>query len=238
VGVLTSPTDDRDPAPDRVAAASTAEARPAVHGASAGAAGGRRDAPRDAGETAAALAGRALEASPRLGPVRLVCVDGPAGSGKTTAAAAMAAAAADLGACATVVHLDDLYEGWAGLEGSLWPRLSAQVLEPLRRGTPGRFQRYDWPAGRFAEWVDVAVPALLVLEGCGSARRAADRDAVLRVWVEAPADLRLRRGLDRDGEAAHDHWVAWMRDEAEHFAREQTRERADVRLDAFGRADV
>ena len=109
--------------------------------------------------------------SPRLGPVRLVCVDGPAGSGKTTAAAAIAAAA---GPGCAVLHLDDLYEGWSGLEGSLWPRLSAQVLEPLRRGLPGRYQRYDWTTGAFAEWVDVPVPDLLVLEGCGSARRAAD----------------------------------------------------------------
>lgn len=171
---------------------------------------------------------RALAARPRLGRVRVVAVDGPAGSGKTTLAAAMSASGA------TVLHLDDLYEGWSGLEGSLWPRLSAQVLEPLRRGVPGRYQRYDWHAGAFAEWVDVPVPDLLVVEGCGSARRAVDPVAVLRVWVEAPDDLRLERGLARDGADAREHWLTWMADEAAHFARERTRERADVRLDAFG----
>ncbi|WP_156043839.1 uridine kinase [Cellulomonas sp. URHE0023] len=180
------------------------------------------------------IASRALAASPRLGPVRLVVIDGPAGSGKTTTADVVARDAAALGATAEVVHLDDLYAGWSGLEGSLWPRLSAQVLEPLRRGRPGRYQRYDWPTGAFAEWVDVQVPEVLVLEGCGSARRAADAIAVLRVWVEAPADLRLERGLARDGADAREHWLTWMTDEAAHFARERTRERADVRLDAFG----
>jgi uridine kinase len=179
----------------------------------------------------------ALDTGPRLGPVRVVCVDGPAGSGKSTTAEALRAAASSRGVPAEVVHLDDLYEGWSGLEGSLWPRLRAQVLEPLRRGRPGRFQRYDWHAGRFAGWVDVPVPRLLVLEGCGSARRAADAFATVRVWVEASADLRLARGLERDGEAARDHWLRWMTDEAAHFARERTRERADVRLDAFGRLD-
>ena len=180
------------------------------------------------------IAARALAAQPRLGPVRVVVIDGPAGSGKTTTAALVAADATQLGATAAVLHLDDLYEGWAGLEGSLWPRLSAQVLEPLRRGRPGRYQRYDWPTGAFAEWVDVEVPDLLVVEGCGSARRAADAVAVLRVWVEAPADLRLERGLARDGADARENWLTWMTDEAAHFARERTRERADVRLDAFG----
>jgi len=164
-----------------------------------------------------------------------VCVDGPAGSGKTTTAAALSETATIRGAAATVLHLDDLYEGWSGLEGSLWPRLRQQVLEPLRRGRAGRFQRYDWPSGRFDDWVDVAVPDLLVLEGCGSARRAADAFASVRVWVEAPDDLRLARGLARDGDAARDHWLRWMRDETAHFARERTRERADVRLDAYGR---
>ncbi len=180
-----------------------------------------------AGRIAAAAARRA----PRLGPVRLVCVDGPAGSGKTTLARAVAAVA---GPASAVLHLDDLYEGWSGLEGSLWPRLSAQVLEPLRRGRPGRYQRYDWPTGAFAEWVDVPVPGLLVLEGCGSARLAADPLAVLRVWVEAPPGLRLERGLARDGADAEPHWRAWMADEAAHFARERTRERADLHVDAFG----
>lgn len=173
----------------------------------------------------------AVDSPPRLGPVRLVCVDGPAGSGKTTAAAAIAAAA---GPGCAVLHLDDLYEGWSGLESSLWPRLSAQVLEPLRRGRPGRYQRYDWPTGAFAEWVDLPVPDLLVLEGCGSARRAVDDVAVVRVWVEAPTDLRLDRGLARDGADAREHWLTWMTEEAAHFARERTRERADVWLDAFG----
>lgn len=185
--------------------------------------------------TAGLLADRALARPPRLGPVRLVCIDGPAGSGKTTTAAALADAVAAGGASADVLHLDDLYDGWAGLEGSLWPRLSAQVLEPLRRGRAARYQRYDWSAGRFDGWVDLPVPQVLVLEGCGAARRAADPFATLRVWVEAPADQRLRRGLDRDGAAARPQWERWMLDEAAHFARERTADRADVRLDACGR---
>ncbi|MDM7856257.1 uridine kinase family protein [Cellulomonas alba] len=167
--------------------------------------------------------------------MRLVCVDGPAGSGKTTTAEAVRAASVSAGVRATVLHLDDLYEGWSGLEGSLWPRLRAQVLEPLRRGRTARYQRYDWPSERFDDWVDVPVPELLVLEGCGSARRAAGGLASALVWVEAPPDLRLTRGLERDGTAARDHWLRWMHDEAEHFTRERTRERADIRLDAFGR---
>lgn len=181
------------------------------------------------------VAGLALARAARLGPVRLVCVDGPAGSGKSTFAAALVAHLADRGAGCAVLHLDDLYAGWAGLDGDLAPRLSAQVLEPLRRGRDARYQRYDWVRREFAGWVDVPVPEVLVLEGCGAGRREVAVDAVTLVWVEAPAALRLDRGLERDGEELRPQWERWMRDEQAHFARERTADRADVRLDAYGR---
>jgi uridine kinase len=174
-----------------------------------------------------ALAARVRAAATALGAVRLVCVDGPAGSGKTTLAATLADA---LGADAAVVHLDDLYEGWTGLVG-VWERVEAQLLTPLAAGRPGRYQRYDWEAGRFAEWLEVPVTEVLILEGCGSSPRAVDGRAALRLFVEAPAEVRLARGLDRDGVDEREHWLAWMVEEAAEFAREDTRARADVVVD-------
>lgn len=178
------------------------------------------------------VAARVRAASPRLGPVRLVCVDGPAGSGKSTLARRLGDVLD-----ATVLQVDDLLAGWSDLEG-VWDRVAAQVLEPLAAGRPGRYRRYDWVAADFAEWHDVPVPDVLVLEGCGSARSAVDDVAVLRVWVEAPRDERLARGIARDGEDQRDHWLAWMADEDRHFARERTRERADVRVDGWGRMSL
>ncbi|MDO8107474.1 uridine kinase [Isoptericola sp. b441] len=179
----------------------------------------------------AALVARVSSAAPMLGPVRLVCVDGPAGSGKTTLAARLADALSAPGSLqVAVVHLDDLYEGWSGLIG-VWGRVENQLLEPLGRGEPARWQRYDWIEGRFADWHDLPVPDVLVLEGCGAAPQAVDGRAVLRLYVEAPPRLRLRRGLERDGEAMRSEWVHWQVLEAAQFATERTRERADVVVD-------
>jgi uridine kinase len=177
-----------------------------------------------------ALADRVRAASPRLGTVRLIVVDGPAGSGKTTLAAALAASLRASGTEVAVFHLDDIYDGWAGLDG-VGERFAAWVLEPLADGRPGRYRRYDWAAGEFAEWCDLPVPDVLVVDGCGAAQRSIDDVVSLRIWVEAPAALRLERGIARDGEALREEWKRWMTLEAEHFSRESTRERADVVVD-------
>ncbi|HEY0949663.1 4-amino-4-deoxy-L-arabinose transferase [Nocardioides sp.] len=177
-------------------------------------------------DTAAAeLLAIARRRPPTLGGARLVCIDGPAGSGKTTLAAAVAAAEPD----ARVVHLDDLYDGWGGL-----PRVAEQLddlLLPLARGEVGSYRRYDWVAEAFAETVPVEPVPLLVLEGVGcGTRRHADLVTAL-AWVEAPEEVRLRRGLDRDGEALRPQWLRWQVDEAALFESDDTRARADLVVD-------
>lgn len=177
--------------------------------------------------TLGALAADLLAAPPRLGGTRLVCVDGPAGSGKTTFAGRLAA---ELGTAAEVVHMDDLYAGWT-LTGAV-ARLEAGVLRPLADGHPGAYHRYDWAAGCFdPRPVPVAAAPVLVVEGCGSSPRRLGPWTTLRVWVEAPDGLRLARGLARDGAAMAPHWHRWLRTEAAEFAAEGTRARADLLVD-------
>lgn len=179
------------------------------------------------------LARTVLDRPAGLGPVRLVCVDGPAGSGKTTLAARLVETLGQVqpGVRAVVVHLDDLYEGWSGLDHGLTERLERQVLDPLAQGRPARYQRYDWERGEFDGWVEVPVPDVLVVEGCGSGQRQVATRATFLAWVEVPADLRLERGLMRDGDAMRDDWLRWMGLEQVQFAQEGTRARADVVLD-------
>jgi uridine kinase len=182
--------------------------------------------------TVAAVAGSVLAAAPRLGGTRLVLVDGPAGSGKTTFAGRLACA---LGDDAVVVHLDDLYADWT-ITGAV-DRLRAGVLRPLADGRPGAFHRYDWAARRFSpDPMPVPATPVLLVEGCGSSPRVLDPWAVLRVWVEAPADLRVARGLARDGGELEPRWRKWQHTEAAEFAREDTRARADLRIDGAATA--
>ncbi len=182
------------------------------------------------------LLARTLQQPPTLGTTRLLCIDGRAGSGKTTLAGAVAGAATAQGCEVSVVHMDDIYEGWAGLARTM-PRVAGDLVEPLAQGKPGRWQRYDWAAGRLAEWHTVTPVPLLVLEGVGSAASCYDDRITTLVWVDAPRELRIARGLARDGEQVRPYWMAWMEDEDALFARERTRERADVIVDGTGVAE-
>jgi uridine kinase len=175
----------------------------------------------------AELAERVRAAPPRLGATRLVTVDGPAGAGKTTFAARLAAA---LGPGTAVLHMDDVYAGWT-LTGAV-ARLTDGVLRPLAAGLSGSYHRYDWTAERFDDAAtDVPAPEVLIVEGCGSSPRSLDGWTTLRIWVEAPQPVRLARGLARDGDHLAEHWHRWQQEEAAEFVREDTRARADVRVD-------
>lgn len=179
-----------------------------------------------------------LAHGPTLGRGRLVCVDGPAGSGKTTLAAALRRAARNLlpaDATVALVHMDNVYAGWAGLETGM-ETVATSVVEPLRHGRPGRYRRFDWHAMAFAEEHVVNPVDVLVIEGVGSASAAYNEAITCLVWVDTPSDVRLDRGLARDGQRLRDQWLLWREAEEAMFARERTRERADVVVDGISAA--
>ncbi|TNM64684.1 hypothetical protein FHN55_13685 [Streptomyces sp. NP160] len=161
--------------------------------------------------------------------MRVLALDGPSGSGKTTLAAAVAAALRARGVSATKVHMDDLYPGWDGLAEAVG-LVTAQVLEPLTAGAPAAFHRWDWVAHRWAERVPVPAADIVVVEGVGCGSRPCAPHLTALVWVEADDDVRMRRGIERDGEAYRPHWERWAAQERVLFAAEGTRERADVVL--------
>lgn len=180
------------------------------------------------------LVERTLAGPPLLGTTRLVSIDGPAGSGKSTLAADLAGALRDRGPNVRLLGMDDLFEGWAGLDAGT-EQLVSGVLEPLSRGEAGAYRRWDWHASAWAETVVVEPPGVLVVEGCGSGPRAAAPWTSLLVVVETDAEERLARGIARDGEAMRADWLRWMALEESVLTREGTRERADLRLDGRGR---
>lgn len=161
----------------------------------------------------------------RSGPIRLVAIDGPAGAGKSVFAARLSKAAAG----APVIHTDD----FASADNPInwWPRLLEQVIQPFARGQAARYQRYDWTSESLAEWHTVGPAAIVIIEGVTSGRSEWAEHISFLIWMETPRHERLRRGVERDGIEAQGLWESWMRDEDAHYARDPTRDRADVVVD-------
>lgn len=159
--------------------------------------------------------------------LRIVGVDGPSGSGKSTLAARLAALTG-----APVIPIDD-FLSWQHL-ADWWPRFDAQVLRPLTAGQNARYQARDWTdwhGDTLGGWKTVPWSALVIVEGVTSTRAAADDRLAYRIFVDAPAELRLARGLDRDGADHRDLWLDWMRREDAFFEADRTRDRADLHVD-------
>jgi uridine kinase len=181
------------------------------------------------GETYADLAALVMSRPPRLGPVRLVAIDGPSGAGKTSFAGRLARELH-----APVVHTDDLLDGWAD-QFTFWSRLEEQVLSPLRQDRPATYERYLWHRGRFGgKPVTVRPAPAVLLEGVSSARRVIRPELSLAVFVVAPPDLRLARALGRDGGddvAFRAYLERWRSAEDRHFADDRTAAAADLVVD-------
>ena len=166
--------------------------------------------------------------------VRVVGIDGPSGSGKSTLAATVAARL-DL----PLIPVDD-FVSWNDFAG-WWPRFEDQVLHPLLRGEDAVYQQRDWigdwSGESLAGWRTVPWSPIVVIEGVTCTRAVAADRLACRIWVEAPAEERLRRGLERDGAVHRPLWERWMAEEAQFFAVDGTRDRADFIVAGTGPGD-
>jgi uridine kinase len=153
---------------------------------------------------------------------KIIAIDGPGGAGKSALATRLAE---ELGN-AQVLHTDD----FASWDNPLdwWPRLISEALEPLSRNRPARFKRTDWENKGREEWREIEPAEFVILEGVSASREAFQPFLTYSIWVETPPELRLQRGLERDGEAARAQWETWMAQEDEYVSREHPQQRADA----------
>jgi energy-coupling factor transporter ATP-binding protein EcfA2 len=159
---------------------------------------------------------------PSCGPVRLIAVDGHAGSGKSTFAALLAGALGD----APVLRLDDLAThdelfGWTG-------RLLDQVIGPLSRGERALYEPYDWHLRRFGASCTLPAAPVVLIEGVGAGRRALRPYLARLLWMDRGPRESWIRGRHRDGPALSGFWDGWTVAETRHFAEDPSRPYADT----------
>jgi uridine kinase len=152
------------------------------------------------------------------GDTKIVTIDGPAGSGKTTLANELAKEFKNASGVTSVVHMDELYEGWDDALGQkLFDRIEAWILTPIRNGLSPKFLKYDWHQGKYASWSELPLTPVVIIEGVGSGHSLLRECVSQAIWVEADDHLLLDRVVHRDGEVVLDEMLIWKSRERTYF---------------------
>jgi len=155
-----------------------------------------------------------------------VLIDGPSGAGKTHLADALVAAW-PTHRSVIVLHLDDVYPGWTGLDEA--SRLVADEFTPARSAQlPVTYARWDWALGAHAEQVTIPAEVDLIIEGCGAITAQSVSHSTLAVWVDEEDEIRLAQALSRGEEDFESHWDEWEAQFAAFVLRENPLAHASV----------
>ncbi len=163
----------------------------------------------------------------------IILIDGRSNSGKSTLAAAVQNIIFKDGESAPrVVHMDDLYLGWNGLQAGA-DYLQRFILKPLTDSYIAQWREFDWEnpgepgfESRNGEWREFSGGTPLIIEGCGALNQQSAPLADIKVWLEVDQETRHQRWLEREGSA--EHWAEWAAQEEEFYAREKSAELANL----------
>ena len=171
-----------------------------------------------------ALVNRLIDEAKPVRPPCLVGIGGHGGSGKSTLARALATARPDV----QVVPTDSF---WNGTVFDL-NRLRVEVVDVLLEGREATYDEWNWAEKRPDGQRTVTPEGIVVIEGVCALHEMFRHDLDVRIWIDAPPDVRLVRGVARDGEVMRSTWTdVWMPSEAAYVARDDPVACAHLRLD-------
>jgi uridine kinase len=174
------------------------------------------------------LVDKVNESSKKCGQTKIIVIDGPAGSGKTTLAKSLSGL---LEYC-PIIHMDEIYDGW---ENALSPKTSQDLVEwiinPLLESRSIEFVKYDWYLEKRIEKVVINLPKVLIIEGVGSSSFEISKHASLKLWIEVNKETGINRVLTRDGQQIQEQMKKWQSQESKFFIENNSKENSDIWID-------
>jgi uridine kinase len=168
------------------------------------------------------------ESSKKCGQTKIIVIDGPAGSGKTTLAKSLSGL---LENC-PIIHMDEIYDGW---ENALSPKTSQDLVEwiinPLLESRSIEFVKYDWYLEKRIEKVVINLLKVLIIEGVGSSSFEISKHASLKLWIEVNKETGINRVLTRDGQQIQEQMKKWQSQESKFFIENNSKENSDIWID-------
>ena len=163
----------------------------------------------------------------------IIGIDGPCASGKTTLAKELAEITE-----AQLIHTDDFFlphglktpERMAQPGGNVhYERFYEEVKEGLDSGKLFEYGVYSCAQGRITETKTVIPQGAVIIEGSYSMHPEMQIPYDLKIFVEAPEEVRLQRILERNGEAALEVFKAkWIPLENRYFEFFAIKDKCDI----------
>jgi uridine kinase len=174
------------------------------------------------------LVDKVNESSNKCGQAKIIIIDGPAGSGKTTLAKSLSR----LFEKCPIIHMDEIYEGW---ENALLQKTSNDltdwIINPLLESKTIEFIKYDWNLEKRIEKVVINLPKVLIIEGVGSSSFDISKHACLKLWIEVNKETGINRVLSRDGQQIQEQMKQWQTQESKFFLENNSKEKSDIWID-------
>ncbi len=168
---------------------------------------------------------------PKNGRFYTIAIDGRGGSGKTVFAEYLKKLVPDF----IFLNGDDYFEPvenqivWGAFNDA---RFRQDIIKPLQHGNSFIYRPYDWHKEPHISEQPTAITKGFCLERCFSFDFDLDWD--LKIWVEAPKEVCLERGLAREHmprERVLAAWQIWQVAEDNYIAQKQPEELADIVID-------
>jgi len=159
----------------------------------------------------------------------IIAIDGPAGAGKTTLATNIHLALYP-NYTSTIIHMDDLYNGWEdGLGQSLTDTLE-KITSAYRAGKECTIDLFNWHLMKFDREEIIHPTDYLIIEGVGAAQAIVREAGAITYWLDIDAETGLQRVLARDGSHIENEMRQWQIQQSIHFATDQTRKNCEFKI--------
>lgn len=159
----------------------------------------------------------------------IITIDGPAGAGKTTLANHLSASLGNY-LSSSVIHMDDLYNGWKDPFGKPFIDALVKITTSHIAGVACDIPQYVWATSSYGALKNYQPAQLLILEGVGSSSSQIREKISASIWIDINPEDGLQRVLIRDGIVIADEMAQWLKTQEAFFTAEQSAESADFAL--------
>jgi uridine kinase len=169
---------------------------------------------------------------PKVGQTLFIAIDGHGGSGKSTLAKWLSAKLE-----AEIIRTDD-FASWDN-PLNWWPLVIERVFRPIQNGAATlSYPRSKWWENHTPEpVVNQPVTPIMILEGVSSSRSEFRDYMSSSIFVDAPKEICLQRGIERDSstgktkEELEKTWRAWFEEEDKYMQRDDPKTHACLIVD-------